>query len=83
MSIFGRTVHGDLRDDTQIIPQGTLFSSFKHVAIDPAAPAGTVTVNGADLSPGEAFSYPFIGKGHASITLEASGNANLKFFYIL
>ena len=48
------------------LPVGFLFASVKNVG-------GTVAqVNGVALPPGEAKSYPFVGKGYPSISYEVN-----------
>lgn len=50
------------------LPEGFLFASVKNVGTEDA------TVNGVTLSPGEAKSYPFVGKGYRSFSYDAGGS---------
>ena len=49
------------------LPIGFLFGSVKNVGNQVAQ------VNGVDLPPGEAKSYPFVGKGYPEITYVVNG----------
>lgn len=57
-------------------PQGALFVSFKNVG------GQTATVNGISLSPGEAKSYSFVGKGYKAIPYLVNGST-LQILYII
>lgn len=76
MSIFAQSVEQETTTDGQI-PGGFIFASFKNKGSSP------VTVNGATLQPGEAKSYPFVGKAYEDpVTYTLSGQT-LQIMYIL
>ena len=51
-----------------VIPAGFLFASVKNVGNNPA------TVNDVTLPPGEAKSYPFVGKGQTAVAYQTNGS---------
>ncbi len=51
-----------------VIAQGFLFASVKNVGNQ------VIQVNGVDLQPGEAKSYPFVGKGYEAIPYTTNGS---------
>ena len=63
-------------DSNASIPLGFLFASVKNVG------GQTATVNGVALSPGEAKSYPFVGKAYQAVPFEPNGST-LRILYIL
>lgn len=67
MNILAQILEQDFTVDGQI-PQGFLFASVKNVG------AATATVNGVDLSPGEAKDYPFVGKGYQAVPFVVNGS---------
>ena len=50
------------------LPQGFLFASIKNVG------TSTALVNNVPLPPGEAKSYPFVGKGYQAVNYEPQGS---------
>ncbi len=67
MDILAQILEQDFTVDGQV-PQGFLFASIKNVG------AVTATVNGVDLSPGEAKDYPFVGKGYQAVPFVVNGS---------
>ncbi len=59
-----------------VLPEGFLFASVKNVGDE------EVTVNGVTLAPGEAKSYPFVGKGYREVPFSV-GPSRLRVLYIL
>lgn len=57
------------------IPAGFLFASVKNLGDQ------IVTVNGQELPPGEAKSYPFAGKGIQAIPYLVNGSKLLIMYY--
>jgi hypothetical protein len=67
MNILAQIIEQDFNADNQI-PQGFLFASIKNVGSQIAS------VNGVDLSPGEAKDYPFVGKGYQAVPFVVNGS---------
>lgn len=67
MSLLAQVTEQDYVVDGNL-PQGFLFGSIKNVGNQVA------TVNGVDLLPGEAKSYPFVGKGYPLISFTVNGS---------
>ena len=51
-----------------IFEEGFLYGSVKNIG------GKTAKVNGVSLNPGEAKSYPFVGKGYKTINYEPNGS---------
>ena len=66
MDILAEPIEQTLTDDGEI-QAGALFISVKNTGDQVA------NVNGEALPPGQAKSYPFVGKGYKAIPYEASG----------
>ncbi len=67
MEILADITEQDFNADGEI-PQGFLFASIKNVGDQ------TADVNGVALEPGEAKSYPFVGKGYGAIPYTVNGS---------
>lgn len=67
MEILAQITEQDTGADGQI-SQGFLFASIKNVGDQ------TATVNGVSLEPGEAKSYPFVGKGYQGVSYSVNGS---------
>lgn len=67
MDILASVTEQDYNADGSL-PQGFLFGSVKNTGNQIA------TVNGVDLPPGEAKSYPFVGKGYPQIYFMVNGS---------
>ena len=65
-----------LKEDAGVIPEGFIFLSYKNIGNQPA------TVMGLPVAPGEADSFPFVGKGYPAIAYDATGTT-LKIRYVL
>ena len=75
MDILAQIVEQDFNADGNV-PQGFLFASIKNTG------GQTATVNGVDLSPGEAKDYPFVGKGYQAVPFVVNGST-LQVMHIL
>lgn len=58
------------------IPEGFLFASVKNIGNQ------TALVNDEELIPGEAKTYPFVGKGCQAVPFEVNGST-LRIMYYL
>ena len=67
MNILAQVTEQDYAADGNL-PQGFLFGSIKNVGNQVA------TVNGVDLPPGEAKTYPFVGKGYPQVAFVVNGS---------
>ncbi len=67
MSTLAEFVEEEYTDDGEI-PAGFLFASVKNIGDQMAY------VNGAELEPGEAKTYPFVGKPCQPIPYETNGS---------
>lgn len=75
MGILAQTIEKEVTTDGDL-PTGFLFASVKNVGSEP------VQVNGVTLAPGEAKSYPFVGKGYQAVPYQADGST-LRILYTL
>lgn len=75
MAILAHTIEQDFNADGEI-PEGFLFASIKNTG------AQITTVNGVPLEPGQAKSYPFIGKGQQAVPYQVNGST-LRILYTL
>ncbi len=73
MSILATITEDEFSQDGEI-PAGFLFASVKNVGDQ------TAHVNGAELEPGEAKTYPFVGKGCKAIPYQVNGST-LRIMY--
>jgi len=67
MNILAEVTEQDYAADGNL-PQGFLFGAIKNVGNQIA------NVNGVDLPPGEAKSYPFVGKGYPQVPFTVNGS---------
>lgn len=67
MDILAKVSERSFTRDGQLAV-GFLFCSVKNVGVR------TVQVNGVDLAPGEAKSYPFVGKPYPGLTFKVNGS---------
>lgn len=67
MNILAEVTEQDYAVDGNL-PQGFLFGSIKNVGNQ------ITTVNGVDLLPGEAKTYPFVGKGYPQVAFIVNGS---------
>ena len=67
MNLLAQVTEQDYNVDGNL-PQGFLFASVKNVGNQ------TATVNGVDFPPGEAKTYPFIGKGYPQLPFVVNGS---------
>ena len=67
MNLLAAVTEQDFTADGNL-PQGFLFASVKNVG------TATLQINGVDLPPGEAKSYPFVGKGYPQIPFVVNGS---------
>ncbi len=77
MDVLARITEQDFSGATGELPAGFLFASVKNVGRE------DVVVNGVPLAPGEAKSYPFVGKEYEAVPFEVNGAAQLRVMYIL
>ena len=75
MDIFAAVTEQETGADGEI-PQGFLLASVKNVGDQ------TATVNGVDLVPGEAKTYPFVGKPYNAIPYQVNGSI-IRILYIV
>ena len=75
MDILADPQEQEVIEDGQT-PQGALFISVKNTGNN------TATFNGVSLTPGEAKSYSFVGKGYKALPYLVNGTT-LKVLYIL
>ncbi len=75
MNILAQIHEQEFTADNQV-PQGFLYASVKNIG------RYVATVNGVQLSPGEAKDYPFIGKGYQGFTFEVNGST-LRILYVM
>lgn len=74
MDLLAQITEQDFNTDGAI-PQGFLFASIKNVG------ATTTQVNGVDLTPGEAKTYAFVGKGYEAVLFVVNGST-LRVLYV-
>ena len=67
MDVMAQITEQDYNANGQL-PAGFLFASIKNVGSQVAQ------VNGVDLPPGEAKSYPFVGKGYMTVPFTVNGS---------
>ncbi|MCB0375260.1 MAG: hypothetical protein KDD04_05015, partial [Sinomicrobium sp.] len=67
MNILAQITEQDTGADGEI-PQGFLFASVKNVGDQ------TADVGGVPLEPGEAKSYPFVGKAYQAVPYTVNGS---------
>ena len=77
MDILANINEQDFTDTNGELPEGFLFASVKNVGDQ------EVTVNGVALTPGEAKSYPFVGKGYQAVPFVVSDQSTLRVLYII
>lgn len=77
MDILANITEQDYTDVTSELPAGFLFASIKNIG------AQAVSVNHVTLSPGEAKSYPFVGKGYHAVPFEVSDESTLRVLVII
>jgi hypothetical protein len=67
VDILAQIIEVETTVDGQL-PSGFLFASIKNIG------NAIATVNGVSLTIGQAVSYPFIGKGYATIAYQVNGS---------
>lgn len=67
MDILAQIKESEVSDDGSF-QEGFLYGSVKNIG------EKTAQVNGVSLLPGEAKSYPFVGKGYHKINYESKGS---------
>lgn len=77
MDILANITEQDYTDTDSQLPDGFLFASLKNVGDK------DLWVNGVVLSPGEAKSYPFVGKGYRSVSFNVSDESTLRVLVII
>jgi len=77
MDILANLTEQDYTDTNGTLPEGFLFASLKNVGNQ------NLEVNGVTLSPGEAKSYPFVGKGYHAVPYSVSAQTTLRVLVIL
>ena len=77
MDILAKITELDVTGSNGEIPGGFLYASVKNIG------AEDVIVNAVAISPGEAKSYPFVGKGYEAISYEVSAQGTLRIMYVI
>ena len=77
MDLLASIREQDYTDTNGEVPAGFLFASLKNTGTQ------DVTVNGVVLTPGEAKSYPFVGKGYQAVPFVVTDQTTLKVMYII
>ena len=75
MDILAQPIEQDVTTDGQV-PPGALFISVKNTGQSAAQ------FNGVPLSPGEAKSYAFIGKGYKALAYQVN-SGSLRIMYVI
>ncbi len=74
MEILATVIEEEYDQDGEI-PAGFLFASVKNVG------NSTALVNGVELLPNEAKTYPFVGKGCAAVPYQVQGSTLRIMYY--
>ena len=77
MDILASITEQEYSETTSELPAGFLFASIKNVG------ELGVSVNGVALNPGEAKSYPFVGKGYHAVPYSVPTGGTLRILVIV